>query len=340
MRNIVLLFVGVVAFLLTFAMLFTAGWVAPPILSKQNGFRGTAMVQLQTPAEKRLLEVANKLPDAIDKASPDGDRATSVYSNVRVLNDLSVDQFNRVMLGLAAWVAPAEQSCNYCHGENMASDDLYTKRVARRMLQMTRHINKDWQAHVGGTGVTCYTCHRGMPVPANIWFEGTPPKSGGFASTNQGMGHPNAINGSTEMHADPFTATILGTYPIRVQATQALPVGYGAPIQNTEQTYSLMIAMSKSLGVNCTYCHNTREFGQWSESTPQRVTAWHGLQMSRELNVEYLEPLKAEFPANRLGPLGDSPKLYCATCHQGANKPLLGVSMAKDWPELGGKPAP
>ena len=32
--------------------------------------------------------------------------------------------------------------------------------------QMTRHINADWKTHVGATGVTCYTCHRGQPVPA------------------------------------------------------------------------------------------------------------------------------------------------------------------------------
>ena len=339
MRNIVLLFAGVVVFLLTVAMAFTAGWVHPPILSTQSDFRGLGLEQLQTPAEKHLIEVANKLPDPIDKAEPTTDKATSLYQNVRVLTDLNANEFNRVMLGLAAWVAPAEQSCNYCHGENMASDALYTKRVARRMLQMTRHINKDWQAHVGVTGVTCYTCHRGQPVPKYVWYRDAGPKTGGFASTNQGMGHPNWVNGSTGMHTDPFTATILGTTPIRIQASQALPVGYGAPIQQTEQTYSLMIAMSRSLGVNCDFCHNSRAFRDWGQSTPQRVTAWHGLQMARELNTEYLEPLKAEFPDYRLGAAGDAPKVYCATCHQGVNKPLLGVSLAKDWPELGGQPA-
>lgn len=339
MKTTAIVFASVLAVLLTVAMLFTAGWVHPPILSTQMGFRGVAMHQLTTPAEKQLIEAANKLPDPIDKADPTTDKATDVYQNVRVLTDLNVNEFNRVMLGLAAWVAPGETSCNYCHGENMASDDLYTKRVARRMLQMTREINKEWKSHVAATGVTCYTCHRGQPVPKNIWFTGTNPGAGGFASNNQGMGHPNAINGSTGLHADPFTDTIFGSYPIRIQATKALPAGYGASIQSTERTYSLMIAMSKSLGVNCTFCHNSRAFENWEQSTPQRVTAWHGLQMTRHLNVDYLEPLKAEWPANRLGPNGDAPKLYCATCHQGANKPLLGVSLAKDWPELGGQPA-
>ena len=32
--------------------------------------------------------------------------------------------------------------------------------------------------------------------------------------------------------------------------------------------------------------------------------------------------------------MGDSPKLNCATCHQGAYKPLNGAKMASEFPEL------
>jgi photosynthetic reaction center cytochrome c subunit len=46
----------------------------------------------------------------------------------------------------------------------------------------------------------------------------------------------------------------------------------------------------------------------------------------RDLNNNYLEPLLKEYPASRLGPTGDAPKLNCATCHQGAFKPFLGQS--------------
>jgi len=340
MRNIFLLFAVAAVVLLTTAMLFTAGWSHPPIHGQQTGFRGTGMVQLSTNESQRLLKFANKLPDPIDKASPDGDKATSVYKNVQVLTDLSVDQFNRVMLGMAAWVAPADQSCAYCHNtNNMADDHLYTKRVARVMLKMTRHINKEWQPHVGVVGVTCYTCHRGKPVPTYTWFKGERVTQG-FATNNAGLGHPDMANGSSGLNTDPFSGYLNDKEPIRVQATKALPVGYGAPIQATEKTYSLMMAFSKSLGVNCTFCHNSRDFGNWADSTPQRVTAWHGIQMVRDLNVNYLEALQSEWPANRLGPAGDGPKLYCATCHQGAQKPLLGVSLAKDWPELDGVAGP
>ena len=335
--------VGVAA-LVTVAMLFTAGWTRPPVQSSQNGYRGTAMDQVANPAAAARLRAANALPDPIDKASPDGDRATAVYKNVQVLTDLSADQFNRVMLAITEWVAP-QQGCAYCHNvENLADDGLYTKKVARRMMQMTRTINTDWKQHVAATGVTCYTCHRGMPVPANIWFHNPGgPHATGFATTNYGMGHPSAVNGTTGLPGDPFSPLLEGDVAsgaIRVEATEALPRGLGASIQTTEQTYALMIHMSESLGVNCTFCHNTLQFASWDQSTPQRVTAWHGIRLARTLNDTYLSPLTELFPPNRLGPLGDGPKVNCATCHQGVNKPLYGVSLAKDYPELGGTPAP
>jgi photosynthetic reaction center cytochrome c subunit len=53
--------------------------------------------------------------------------------------------------------------------------------------------------------------------------------------------------------------------------------------------------------------------------------------MVRELNKDYLVPLTSTVPASRLGHQGDVAKINCATCHQGANKPLLGQSMVRDY---------
>jgi photosynthetic reaction center cytochrome c subunit len=61
--------------------------------------------------------------------------------------------------------------------------------------------------------------------------------------------------------------------------------------------------------------------------------------MVRDLNMNYLSPLTSVFPASRLGPTGDGPKANCATCHQGAYKPLFGASMVGDFPALGAQPA-
>jgi len=333
--------IGVVAAtLLTAAMLLTAGWVRPPIIGVQSGYRGTGQEQLISAQNKRILEAANALPAPIDKASPSGERATSAYKNVKVLTDLSTDEFNRVMVAITEWVSP-EQGCSYCHVENFADDGIYTKIVARRMIGMTRDINREWTSHVGDVGVTCYTCHRGQPVPKHIWFENPGgPHAGGMAAHNYGFGHPSKSNGTTALPVDPFNPHLLGDDNLRVEGNTALPTTQGASIQQTEQSFSLMIHMSQALGVNCTFCHNTRAFSEWSQSAPQRATAWHGLQMVRELNAVYLETLKPLYPVNRLGPLGDSPKANCATCHQGVSKPLYGQSLAKDFPELGGKAAP
>jgi photosynthetic reaction center cytochrome c subunit len=55
-----------------------------------------------------------------------------------------------------------------------------------------------------------------------------------------------------------------------------------------------------------------------------------------QLNNEYINKVAYAMPANRKGPLGDPYKVNCATCHQGVNKPLYGVSMRKEHPQLWG----
>ena len=56
--------------------------------------------------------------------------------------------------------------------------------------------------------------------------------------------------------------------------------------------------------------------------------------MVRDANTNYIDPLRPVFPAHRLGPNGDPLKVNCATCHQGAHKPLYGARMLQDYPEL------
>ena len=114
---------------------------------------------------------ANQPPEVQPAAPSDGPKAGQVYQNVKVLGDLSVGEFTRLMVSMTNWIAPKE-GCAYCHaGGNFAEDSKYTKVVARRMVEMTQYINTNWKTHVADTGVTCYTCHRGEPVPQAIWFK-------------------------------------------------------------------------------------------------------------------------------------------------------------------------
>jgi photosynthetic reaction center cytochrome c subunit len=320
------------------ALVLVAGCERPPIEQKQNGFRGTGMDTNINPRIDATKTSNNEIPVALPAASPDGPLAASVYQNVQVLKDLSVGQLTRVMLAMNQWVAPPEQSCNYCHGANMASDDRYTKVVARRMLQMTRYLNTEWKDHVGKTGVTCYTCHRGHAVPQNVWFESPTQGAGkGLSAGDPNLYSPHATVGDSSLPYDPDTEYLLGDRQIRVIGDHALPDGANSSLQHTEVTYALMIQFSQALGVNCTYCHNSRSFAVWDQSTPKRTTAWYGIRMVRAINNDYLVPLTGTFPSHRLGVLGDVAKVSCATCHQGLFKPLYGVSMAKDYPELQGE---
>ncbi len=313
----------------------------PPIAAVQTGYRGTGMEQIYNPRLLAKDAELNKAPAALAAASPDGPKAKDVYKNVQVLGDLSVGEFTRHMVAITSWVAPKE-GCVYCHNlQNLAEDSVYTKVVARRMIQMTQHLNADWQKHVGSTGVTCYTCHRGNHIPTQVWYEAKDPRKyaansllGDLAGQNQ----PAKASVYSSLPYDPFTPYLKGAQDIRVNGATALTIdGPGANRHSTKQvehTYSLMMHMSDSLGVNCTYCHNTRSFQSWAEAPPTRAVAWHGIRMARDVNNAYIEPLTSIQPPNRLGPTGDIAKVNCATCHQGAFKPLYGAKMAKDYPEL------
>ena len=319
------------------ALLLLAGCERPPVDSVQRGYRGTGMEVVYNPRAVEQLVPLNQPPADPGPAAPNvGPKASQVYQNVQVLGDLSVANFNRHMANITAWVSPTE-GCAYCHNvANFADDGKYTKVVARRMIQMTQKVNADWQPHVAATGVTCYTCHRGNPVPANIWFGAVPQdKRANFIGNLNGQNTPALSVALSSLPNDPFTPYLKDALPIRVNSTTALPTGNRSSIQQSEHTFGLMTHFSKSLGVNCTYCHNTRQIGgDWDGNPPQLVTAWHGIRMVRNLNNDYLEGLTNTFPAERLGPTGDVAKVNCSTCHQGAYKPVYGAQMAKDFPEL------
>jgi len=327
-------------FVAALAAALLAGCERPPVTAIQNGYRGTGMAQVNNPRTDAKTVARNMAPESAEAASPDGPKASQVYQNVKVLGHLSVGEFSRHMAAITSWVAPKE-GCAYCHNvQNFADDGKYTKVVARRMVQMTQHLNADWKPHVGTTGVTCYTCHRGNPVPAQVWYA---PAGRKYAENSvmgdlagQNIGAPSV--GYSSLPNDPYTPYLLQDLPIRVNGNEALKfTGMKKNLSSTKQaehTYGLMVHMANSLGVNCTFCHNTRAFQSWSEAPPQRVTAWYGIRMARDLNVAYMEPLTATFPDNRKGVKGDVAKVNCSTCHQGVNKPLLGAQMAKNHPEL------
>ena len=329
-----------IPFVFVLALAAMSTWERPPIDSTQTGYRGTGTVQLDNPRTEAKLAELNQPWESYGRVEPGGPPAGQVYENVQVLGNLSQDQFDHLMLSITSWVSP-EEGCAYCHNEeNLAADDVYTKIVARRMIQMTQAINAEWSDHVGGAGVNCFTCHRGQHVPQYVWVneEHQRQATGGFAASRNNQNLATEIAGFSSLPYDALERLLTrDDSEIRVAALDALPTTEGGvSIQHTETTYSLMINMSQGLGVNCTYCHNSRAFWDWEQSSGARVTAWHGIEMAQNLNEEYLIPLASELPDHRLGPKGDAPRVMCATCHQGLPKPMYGANALEDHPELGG----
>ncbi|MBJ6122964.1 photosynthetic reaction center cytochrome PufC [Sphingomonas mollis] len=303
----------------------------------QTGYRGAGLDQI---VDRSSLAKAAAIPAEPYPLPPDGGpTAGESYENVRVLGAVSKERFDHLMAEMNQWVAPPEQGCNYCHNpENLASDEKYTKVVARRMLQMTRTINSRWASHVKDTGVTCYTCHRGNAVPEYKWAlapGALNPHS--ILGNKHGQNTPDANVGYASLPSDPFAAYFEGKGNIRVASSEVFPSSkHVVSIKDAEKSYGLMMHVSSALGVNCTYCHNTQSFRAWNLSRAQRGTAYYGIRMVRNINDDYLTSLASVFPANRKGPQGDVYKVNCTTCHQGVSKPLGGISMIAQAPSLRG----
>ena len=331
MKKIALAFVSVL-FLIGAVIAYDA------TATSEIGYPGVGMQTTDTISNLDEKVADNQVPPAIPPAPPGGARAIDVYKNVQVLGHLTTAQFTRLMASITTWVrARTGLQTTAINANNLASDEKYQKVVSRRMLQMTQHINENWQGHVQQTGVTCYTCHRGKNVPEYIWFDDPPLPDrmvgGGMAVLNRA----SEDTGSSSLPGNPFSTFLVNDdHNIRVQsAGEVFPSNNNrSSIKQTEWTYGLMMHFSNALGINCTGCHNSRSWNDWSQSPYRRATAWAGIRMARDLNSHWLNPLQPVYPAYRLGETGDAPKANCMTCHQGAYKPLLGQSMLKDFPSL------
>jgi photosynthetic reaction center cytochrome c subunit len=124
----------------------------------------------------------------------------------------------------------------HCHVEgDFASDAKYTKVVSRRMIQMVRHLNSDWQSHIANTGVTCYTCHRGNPVPKMVWFKPQDRKNANSIMGDlAGQNSPAKSVGYSSLPFDPFTPYLLNAQDIRVNGNVAIATKESWPPQNSD----------------------------------------------------------------------------------------------------------
>ncbi len=295
------------------------------------------------------LSAFQKPPPPLAPAAEGGPSATEAYKNVKILTDVSAAEFMRIQYAITAWVAPT-QGCAFCHaGTNYASDAKPTKAAARVMLQMTRHLNTDWSSHVSPAGVTCYSCHRGQPVPSGTWFPNEPQPQHLMAEKTENWQEI----GDTVHKFFPdagFAEYYLYDQPVRVQSDTIEPNHSISSWPEAKNIYEMMMQYSDSIGVNCGYCHASRNWADWSQSSPYRWIGYDALRLVREVNNDFMLPIAKLIPQTRTligettipampvrmrGPQTGNGLVTCGTCHQGITKPLNGANMVNDYPGLG-----
>ncbi len=326
------------------AAIFTAGiwwaiWDGPyDQQSMQTGPAGTGMhvARFVSDLERQDPTIAEYISFPPVVPTEDSVRAGDVIEGVEpLLADLTVENYERLLAAMRSWTGIPD----------LLEPGLenYQTVVSRSMIQMTQELNEFWGAKVnqnpdtGNVGVSCYTCHRGEPVPTHSWFKlGDVNMAAAGWSANQNRA--TVQSQFTALPSDALEKYLLEDNAINVHDLDARvndQTRNPATIQDTYRTYSLMNYFSNALGVNCTYCHNTRAFYDPAQHTPQWTIANLGIIMVQEINNDWLVPLTDEFPENRLGPVfGDVAKVACATCHKGYQQPMHRLDMISDWPEL------
>ena len=180
-----------------------------PIESRDWGWRGIAMNTF-TSARTRNDPI-NIVPAATTPFPDTGMSASEVYENVKVLGDLDSGQFDYLMQSMTEWVAP-DQGCGYCHGDggNFASDDLYTKKVARPMRAMSA---RPASLVTPATGAT--TCRR---RPGTKGQNPSPRWAGSSANRRRGTGPRRTCAISSRVHLSKTTCWTTSRFPGRRHA--------------------------------------------------------------------------------------------------------------------------
>ena len=345
--------VGAVA---TVGAVFVPPWHRP-VAGTQLGFRASSMVQFAGTVPAYLALNGDPAPNnppehyGVDPAALTDTRpATEAYPGITVPPGTTAGEFMKLHVAITNWTAP-KNGCAFCHtGTNYASNAKPQMHTARVMTEMVRKLNADWGSHLGNAGVTCYTCHRGQNVPPMVFYPSQAPLPNHFANWEENWNYA-ASTVRDFFPPNGFEEYNLQSTPAHIQSNTALTSNGPAGQDEFKRQYEYMMQMSDGIGVNCGFCHNSRAFFDWGQSTPMRWSGLSGLHMTRRINNEVLMPLAQTMPQTRevvdglhppiipsyeAGPQNGNALVICATCHYGAPKPLNGLNMAHDYPLLTG----
>jgi len=218
----------------------------------------------------------------------DGKTAEQVYKNITALRGTPANELNQSMHLMKGALGI---DCLYCHIEREWEKDVKApKEVARKMILMMMDIN---QRQFGGKQVvTCYTCHNGRPIPADVpVFPVLEPRTPDattlptadqiFAKYVQALGGEQAIRRVTRR---------------AITGTQFIPTGPGG----TVPTPATVERYLKAPNVNATTYHTAAyTIAQGFDGT----TAWAQDQNGRVTDAIRLDQLRAARAADVYEPL-------------------------------------
>ncbi|WP_322820403.1 cytochrome c-554 Puf2C [Chloroflexus sp.] len=265
--------------------------------------------------------------------------------------------------------------CQYCHNINNFSSDEYPQKVAaRNMLRLVRDVNAEFIVNLPnwqGNYVQCATCHNN--APNNLEGFGTqfinsvppikvtvdPLDTNGMAILDPAQ-KPEAIREPVLLK----DAILFYIYNYQVwkpfdpnepesgRGSLALTYDGGRTQDQVTINQNVMNYQAWSLGVGCTFCHNSRNFAAYElnpagDNVLNPVYAYNKLKAQRMLLLttwlaenwpRYGAIAKPEIPtgsgaASRYSyqRLGDG-QIYnvpgCYTCHRGNNIPLASINQA------------
>ena len=108
---------GIVSLLAIF-LLAVPRYDLPPLVSEEYGASASELVNFVNP---RRAVPYNTVPEPLPVAAEGGPLARDVYKNVKVLGDLSKNDFDRLMVAITQWVSP-KQGCGFCHNLQPGTD--------------------------------------------------------------------------------------------------------------------------------------------------------------------------------------------------------------------------
>jgi photosynthetic reaction center cytochrome c subunit len=107
--------------------------------------------------------LAKPLSKEQQKPAPEIKVAEQVYKNIQVFKGIPAAELEPTMAFISGSLGV---KCDYCHTNPFEKDEKTTKQTARQMIKMVLELNKG--SFNGEKAVSCFTCHRGKPIPVSV----------------------------------------------------------------------------------------------------------------------------------------------------------------------------